>query len=91
MFPDVDFGHFLMNFIAREQFLCTYNMSLDVDISIKMKQIFLKMNQMLVFVFPESFPIEMCGMGIKPNAFRIKYYSLIAYVGNLQNFFSKAF
>lgn len=77
MFPDVDFGHFLMNFIAHEQFLCIYNKSswwfLDIDISIKMKQIFLKMNQMLVFVFPESFHIEMCGMGIKPNAFRIKY------------------
>ena len=49
MFPDVDFSHFIIYFIAWKQFLCIYNMSffcfLDVEKSIKMKQIFLKPNQ----------------------------------------------
>lgn len=48
MFPDVDFSHFIIYFIAWKQFLCIY-MSffcfLDVEKSIKMKQIFLKHNQ----------------------------------------------
>lgn len=65
MFPDVDFRHFIISFIAQKCFLCIYNIGylwfLDVEKSIKMKQIFLKLNQIFVFVFPESFSIEMCG------------------------------
>lgn len=77
MFPDVDFRYFIMNFIACEQFLFIYNMSfwwfLDIEKSMKMKQIFLKMNQIFAFVFPGSSPIEMCGIGIEPVALWIKY------------------
>lgn len=77
MFPDVDFRHFIMNFIAREQFLFIYNTSfwwfLGIEKSMKMKQIFLKTNQIFVSVLPESSPIEMRGIGIKPVALWIKY------------------
>lgn len=77
MFPDVDFRHFIMNFIAREQFLFIYNTSfwwfLGMEKSMKMKQIFLKTKQIFVSVFPESSPIEMRGIGIKPVALWIKY------------------
>ena len=64
MFPDVDFRHFIISFIVQKYFLCIYNIGylcfLDAEKSVKMKQIFLKPNQIFVFVFPESFSIEMC-------------------------------
>lgn len=65
MFPDVDFRHFIIYFIAQKCFLCIYNIGylcfLDVEKSNKMKQIFLKPKQIFVFVFLASFSIEMCG------------------------------
>lgn len=65
MFPDVDFRHFIIYFIAQKCFLCIYNIGylcfLDVEKSNKTKQIFLKPKQIFVFVFLESFSIEMCG------------------------------
>lgn len=65
MFPDVDFRHFIISFIAQKCFLYIYNIGylcfLDVEKSNKMKQIFLKPKQIFVFVFLESFSIEMCG------------------------------
>ena len=68
MFPDVDFRHFIISFIAQKYFLCIYNIGylcfMDVEKSIKIKQIFLKPNQIFVFVFPESFSIEMSTKGV---------------------------
>jgi hypothetical protein len=53
-FPGVDFEHFVMRFIAHDQFLCicylSFSCFLDVEKSIKMMQIFLKPNQTFVFV-----------------------------------------
>lgn len=90
MFPDVDLGHFIMRFIALEQLLCVCNLSfsffLDVEKSIKMKQIILKPNQAFVFVFPESPSIEMCNMGTEPKCFLNKILNrLVGDVGHLEN------
>lgn len=59
-FPDADFGHFIVHFIAHEQFvyICSQGFShfLDVEKSIKMMQMALKSAQTFAFVLPESLP-----------------------------------